>query len=335
MGVIHKYKLEKGLSSSVVNSIVSDMLQISEDVSPLMSNYQVYKQVVKSDYLQEVYLKKTNTSYIEPIPLTLITDVDGQDYPLKYSAIPLKSILFNTLQNQSLVDYLWNEQRNFNNRHPNIIINNQMDSISASRIAGKLKIELYEDDTQYSPGFFNKSQKYSCVYISLSDIPFHYRTKAEDIEIYMLINKKKLNMLNLKDVYFAVYNRLKSEMEDINNQGGISLINSNGQSFNIQVTFSTILGDNLAIYPLLGFRASFNNDSFYCRICGTRGHSSTENESIQSSSIRRRLIENNPTSNISELGVIKSFIFDGFQNINRWNISPPDLASFIFLYLNN
>lgn len=331
MEVIHKYKLEKGLSSSVVNSIVSDLLQINEDVSPLVANYPIYKQVANSDYLQETYLKKTNTSYIEPISLTTITDVDGQTYPLKYSAVPLKSILLNTLQNQSLVDYLWNEQRNLNNRHPSMIINSQMDSTSANRIAGKLKIELYEDDTQYSPGFFNKSQKYSCVYISLSDIPFHCRTKADDIEIYMLINKKKLNSLNLKNVYYAVYNRLKSEMEDINNQGGLLLINSTGQSFTVQVTISTILGDNLAIYPLLGFRASFNNDSFYCRNCGTRGHSSTENESIQTPSIRRRLITNNQTTNISELGVRKPFVFDGFQNIHRWNISPPDMASFIYL----
>ncbi|KAH9406433.1 hypothetical protein TYRP_013410 [Tyrophagus putrescentiae] len=256
MKIINKYKFGQGIAASVVNSFANDFLLLHQSIQPNNSSFKDYQKIALSEHLQEVYIEKTNPCYIEPLSLDKIQDIDGQMYDFKYSMTPLKSIISRALQNQSLVDHLYKEQHQNSSSFlstvslPNPLITN--------RVKGKLKLEVYIDDTQYSPSCMNKTQKFTCVYVSLADIPFHLRTKRNSIDIYMLINKTKFDDLNLKDTNYAVFHPMRSEIENINRSGGFRVSYSTDITFNIEVTLMSIVGDNLAIYPLLGFSGSFN-----------------------------------------------------------------------------
>lgn len=328
MNILHKYKFEQGVAFSLVNSIVSDFLQLHQTTHPNYSNFDDYKKIAASDHLQDIYFEKTNPSYIEPLSLDKIQDIDGQFYDLKYSATPLFPILKRALKNQSLIDFLWEEQ-NLNVRHSQLSISSSLDASFSSRLKGQIKLEVYSDETQYSPSFTNKTQKFTCVYVSLADIPFHLRTKKDEIDIYMLVNYKKLKKLKLKDTNFALFNRLRSEIEEIN-RNGIKLCTSTGSYFTLNVTISSILGDNLAIYPLLGFSSSFHPSSYLCRFCLTNGRSRDGDDSIQELSVRRQIITNSDKGN-QQLNRQSTFIFENFCKIDRWNVSPPDIVSLLFL----
>lgn len=329
MNIINKFRYEKGVAASTVIDIVTSMLELHHHTPPSMAKYNDYLQIAKSKHLQDAYLERTNKSYVAPLQLDSITDVDGRIYPIKFTVLPLKSILRNAFTNQSLVDYLsQQQQQQSSHQHPNPTIKGPLDSKIASRIRGLIKVEVYADDTQYSPGFFNSAQKYTCVYISISDIPFHYRARSDTIDIYMLINAKKLKQLNLKDQNGALFGILRQEIERINLKG-IKLRTSAGECFRMEVTVSTVLGDNLAIYPLLGFSGSFRNNSFVCRFCGARG-SSKEGDDTQELFIRRKLVDGTTVSDLQQFGVRPErgdFVFDRLQGINRWNIAPPDLVT--------
>ncbi len=318
MKIINKYKFGQGIAASVVNSFANDFLLLHQSIQPNSSSFKDYQKIALSEHLQEVYIEKTNPCYIEPLSLDKIQDIDGQMYDFKYSMTPLKSIISRALQNQSLVDHLYKEQHQNSSSFlstvslPNPLITN--------RVKGKLKLEVYIDDTQYSPSCMNKTQKFTCVYVSLADIPFHLRTKRNSIDIYMLINKTKFDDLNLKDTNYAVFHPMRSEIENINRSGGFRVSYSTDITFNIEVTLMSIVGDNLAIYPLLGFSGSFNPYSFTCRFCLARGRSREGSDSIQELCIQRPL--NSDDNNLINRSF---FVFDGFCEIDRWNIAPPDI----------
>ncbi|KAH9392165.1 hypothetical protein TYRP_005233, partial [Tyrophagus putrescentiae] len=322
--ILNKYKYEQGIASSIVNSIVTDLLHLSQANQPNPSSFNAYKKIVASNHLQEIYLEKTNANYIKPLSLTFTNLVEGQTLEAKYSVTPLLPILTRVLKNQSLVDHLWKESsQNWRNQN-NLTISTSLDASFALRLKGKLKLEIYADDTQYSPSFMNKNQKFTCVYISIADIPFHLRTKKEEIDIYMLVNKKSFDKLKFDDNNFELFSPLRTEIETINHNGGIRLCSSTGSYFNVYVTISSILGDNLAIYPLLGFSGSFNPSSYRCRFCLEVGRSREGND-IQVSSVRRPLITSLEESNENFDRPLSAFVFDGFDQINKFNISPPDI----------
>lgn len=323
MKTLNKYKYEHGIASSVVNSIVGDLLQLQQTNQPSYSNFKVYHQIVSSEFLQNEYFEKTNLYYIEPLSYDKIQDKDGQVYDLKYSVTPLKSIIRRALQNQSLIDHLWKEQ-NQTLSNQNLAIKTPLDGSFAKRIKGKFKLEVYIDDTHYSPSYMNKTQKFTCIYISFADIPFHLRTKRSSIDTYLLVNKSNMDNLNLKNVNFALFNPIRKEIEEINSNGGIQVFTSTGVPFKICVTISSLVGDNLAIYPLLGFSGSFNPFSYTCRFCLAKGRSIEGNDSIQELDVYRRLTNNSNEDN--NLHNRSFFVFDDFLEINRWNISPPDLV---------
>lgn len=319
-----KYKYEKGLASSIVNEMFNDFLLLNQTTPSSNENFDFYKKILASDYLQQEYFKKTNINFIEPVSLDSITDIDGQIYDFKFTIVPLKAILRNAIANKSLIDHLWKYQ-NQTRRHQNLKIGSPHDAAIGSRLRGKLQLEVYIDDTQYAPGFMNKTQKYTCIYISFADLPYHHRTKQDSIDVYMLLNKKKFDKLKLKDDFYAIFSLLRSEIEEINQQDGLQVFTSSGHCFQLHVTISSILGDNLAIYPLLGYSACFNNYSFVCRFCSAKGNSRSDSDDIQELFIRRRLISNsNETDHFST-----NFVFDGLDGINRWNVSPPDIVSYL------
>lgn len=330
MSIMNKFKYEKGVAASTVNDIVSSVLQLQHHNPPNITNFDDYQKIVNSNYLQDTFLERTNKSYTAPIQMDSITDVDGRVHAIKFTMMPLKSLLCQAFANTSLVDHLSQQQQQSSQRHPSPDIKCPLDSAIASRTRKLIKLEVYVDDTQYSPGFFNSSQKYTCVYLCLADIPFHHRTKADSIDIYLLINAKQLKQLNLKNRDGALFGILRQEIDTINQKGGIKLRDSTGKCFRMEITISTVLGDNLAIYPLLGFSASFRNTSFYCRFCGARGSSKDGGDDTQELFKYRKMVDGATVTNLELQGVRPErgdFAFNGLHGINRWNIAPPDLVS--------
>lgn len=325
MGIIFKYKYTQGVASLLINSIISDILTLQEKKPPNHSNLKAYKKVAASEHLQDIYFEKTNTHYVQPLSLDKL-QVNGECYNLKYSATPLLPMINRLLTNQSLVDHLWEEQNQPRvSRQVQLSFANLLDGSFARRILGKIKLEVYIDDTQYSPSYMNKTQKFTCVYLSLADIPFHLRTKRDEIDIYLLVNKVNLDKLGLSDTNFALFSRLRSEIESINEEGGVQLFTSSGTQFCAAVTISSIVGDNLAIYPLLGFSGCFNVNSYRCRFCLASGRSRDGDDSIQDLFRHRPIISNEPNAEHHSIR-LSPFIFNGFEDINRWNIAPPDIV---------
>lgn len=327
MAIIFKYKYTQGVASSLINSIIGDILTLQEIRPPNHSNLKAYKKVASSEYLQNVYFEKTNSHYVQPQSLDKL-QINDESYELKYCATPLLPMINRLLSNQSLVDHLWEEQNQPRaSRQVQLSLENPLDASFAQRIRGKLKLEVYVDDTQYSPSYMNKTQKFTCIYLSLADIPFHLRTKRDEIDIYLLVNKVNLDKLRLNDTNFALFSRLRSEIESINERGGIQLKTSNGTQFTATVTISSIVGDNLAIYPLLGFSGCFNTSSFRCRFCLASGRSHDGNDSIQEL-FRHRPLATSDSDAEQHFTRLSNFIFDGFEGINRWNIAPPDIVCY-------
>lgn len=328
MAVIFKYKYTQGVASSLIDSIINDILTLQEQQSPIHSNLKAYKRISTSEHFQNVYFEKTNPYYVHPQSLDKL-QFNEESYDLKFSATPLLPMINRLLANQSLVDHLWEEQnspRVF--RQNQLTLENPLDASFAGRLRGKLKLEVYVDDTHYSPNCMNKLQKYTCIYLSLADIPFYLRTKRDEIDIYLLVNKVNLDKLGLNDTNFALFSRLRSEIENINRRGGIQLCTSTGTRFSTKVTISSIVGDNLAVYPLLGFSACFNTFSYRCRFCLASGRSQDDNDNnIQNLFMHRPIITSEPEESQHSTRLFP-FVFHGLEGIDKWNIAPPDVVSF-------
>lgn len=335
MKIMNNYKVKKAVASSTVNSIVADVLQLFQTKSYDSQKYPLYQKIVLSDYLQNSHFERTYEDYLKPEICETITDIDGQNYHLKHTRISVISYVQKVLKNSSIVNHILGERRS---TQQSLVIESPMNCQIASRISGHLKLEIFLDDSQIAPsGIFNKTQKFLCVYITVADIPYQYRVKSEDISILLLVNRKKLQNLNLKDPFEALFFEVKKEILFLVNNG-IEVTNSKGEKQTIKVTISTILGDNLGIYQFLGFRCSFQNRSFVCRFCSAKGKSTNENETdIQNLFSRNQLLKNPTPDEHGQAGVKSPFTFDGIGGLNRWNVSPPDAVNLIFftLFISN
>lgn len=328
MKIMNKFKVKNGLPSGTVNSIVGDLLELYQSQTYQPNNHHIYQKVASSDYLQNSHFEKSYPDYIKPILCQTITDVDGQVYPLKYTRISVTSFCQKVLKNTSIVDQIISEQRNIN--HQSTVIESPLNSQFASRIRGKFKLEIYLDDSQFAPsGIFNKTQKYLCVYITAADIPYQFRVKNEDISILLLVNRKKLQNLGLKDQFSALFSEIKTEIIALNTNG-LKVFDSNGRQHIVKATISTILGDNLGIYQFLGFGCSFQTRSFICRNCAAKGKAKNDTETdIQDLFRHKPLITDPPEEEYSQIGVKTSFALNGIGGVTRWNVSPPDAVKLL------
>ncbi|KAH9388377.1 hypothetical protein TYRP_023559 [Tyrophagus putrescentiae] len=148
----------------------------------------------------------------------------------------------------------------------------------------------------------------------------------KDIEVLMIANRSKLKLLPDNGLP-VLLNKLKSELET----NRFFSVPFNGRQVIIEVCLSNINGDNLQINEILGFKQSFNNNSFVCRYCGVGGNERQSEDTIhQQDRIYDLLTEIPPNLSPAELkaqfGIMKTSIFENFNGINRFNICPPDLA---------
>ncbi len=142
----------------------------------------------------------------------------------------------------------------------------------------------------------------------------------------MIANRAKLKLLPENGLP-VLLNKLKSEFES----NRFVTVFYNGSPVTVEVVVSNINGDNLQINEILGFKQSFNNNAFVCRFCGITGNERQSSDTIHHPDrIYKLLFEIPPNLSPAELktqfGVMRPFVFDNFNDINRFNICPPDLA---------
>lgn len=267
MKEIDCFKFEKKLASKTVNQIFLSNVQLNRKYIQSIPNetFDIIENIIKSDYLQMEFRKIQYKTHIKPQMLK-ITNQTGQDCTFSYvSPLDLCNLL---LQNQYLVSHLVEEASSVSNE--NTTFSSIMDSANGARLKGKLKIEFYIDDSLLSPTGHNQSQKCIFIYASFPDIPFKFRSKSNQIEMILMINRHELKKLNLADTTFSLFKQLRRDMRHLI-ENGINVQTSNGIK-NIPVTISSICGDNLGIFEILGFRRSFLNTAFVCRFCGATGY---------------------------------------------------------------
>ncbi len=325
-----KFKFDLCLPYSHANEVASSMLSLFKTYlsSPHITqeSLNLCTKVAKSDHLQSVYKDQALSYHIEPEMIPLVNS-EGTKVG-SYSYVSLKKLISKYLSNQSLLQHLVNES-NLSFRQLPAQFSSILDGdANKTRLKGKLKIEIYLDDCQLAPSgmFASSRQKHLMVYMTFADLPFNFRTSMKDIEVLMIANRSKLKLLPDNGIP-VLLNKLKSELE-VNRFFSVPF---NGRQVIIEVALSNINGDNLQINEILGFKQSFNNNSFVCRYCGVGGNERQSEDTIhQQDRIYDLLTEIPPNLSPAELkaqfGIMKTSIFDNFNGINQFNICPPDLA---------
>lgn len=329
MQFINKYKFFKKIVYSTVHEMAVDALDAGAflDSSLDDKDFADFYSVARSDYLQEIYNERHLKNFIifpKQIPIS------NNNTTLKYTYAPIRMICEKYLKNNSILQkIIFEQQRRTTTTHPNDKYSSLLDgSVSSKRnIQGALKMELYFDDVELTPANGKgKSRKFLQVYASCVDIPYQKRMHQHEIELLMMIDRKKVHSLNLDDPLSILLAPLTLDLQSLLSEG--IEVETNGQQYKIPVVITSILGDNLAIYELLGKTCSFNANSFVCRFCHAQGNSNRNaTENIQNLSIGMNLLSGNENDDILSLGQHPrhTFPFTDLTGVHQWNIAPPDL----------
>lgn len=327
MKFINKYKYEKKIIYSTVNEMATDALDFGAFRNHSLSeeDFEDFYAVAKSDYLQDIYNERhLNENVILPQQLEL----SNNGTTMKYTYVSFKQVCEKYIKNQHILKKIISEQSTLVNQS-NTEFKSILDGeLSVERnFSGKLKFELYLDDVELMPGNGKgKSRKYLQVYTSCVDVPFHQRMHQNQIELLMMIDRKKVQSLNIDDPLPALFAPLIQDLAQLMTDG--LQVEFNGKRFTIEVVITSILGDNLGIYELLGRSCCFNSNSFICRYCHAYGNSNRDAvENIQNTSIGMNLVTGQEDENFLSLGqhTVRTFPFAGLPGINQWNIAAPDI----------
>lgn len=326
MQFINKYKYDKKIISATVNEMATDALKAGAfQLSTHSDDLSNFYQVAQSDYLQDIYNeRKFNKFIISPKQLEIINDGNT----LKYTYVPFRQICEKYIQSNAILSKIIAEQSTTFSRETDLFSSISDGSVSKERcFNGKLKFEIYVDDVELTPGNGKgKSRKFLQVYASCVDIPFCKRMHQQEIELVMMIDRKKLQRLNLADPLNAVLAPLKEDLSNLS-QEGIQL-NVDGKNITVSVVLTSLLGDNLGVYELLGRTCSFNSNSFICRFCHAHGNTNRNSiENIQNLKIGMNLLTGKEDQSILSLGQhpFHTFPFASITGVHQWNIAPADI----------
>lgn len=319
------FKFEKKLASKVVNEMQLRNIQLNRqyisNISP--DQFTLIEKVVQSDHLQMEFRRVSYDNYIKPKD----RELRNQNGVCKYSYISPIDLCKKVLANPFLVDHLLAEAADDSIGIRKESYSSIMDGTVGIRLKGKLKLELYIDDTLLSPGNLNQNQKHIFVYSSFADIPFKHRAQSNQIDMLIMVNRKDLYRLKFANPLFHLFEELRKDLLQLHTTG-IQIETQSGLKRTIKVAISTICGDHLSINEILGFRMSFGPDSFACRFCSATGRikkGDINNTTIQNLGRESNLIEEPTADELSRLEYKqRRFVFEGLPDISRWNSCPCD-----------
>lgn len=326
MKFINKYKYEKKIIYSTVNEMAVDALDNGAFHHHSLSEEDIedFYAVARSDYLQDIYNERHLKDHVI-LPQQL--ELSNNGTTMKYTYVSFKQICEKYIKNKFILQKIISEQGTLiqqKDTYESILDGELSDE---RNFHGKLKFELYVDDVELMPGNGKgKSRKYLQVYASCVDVPFHRRMHQNQIELLMMIDRKKVELLDIDDPLPALFAPLTEDLAQLMNDG--LQLEFNGQRFTVKVVITSILGDNLGIYELLGKSCCFNSNSFICRYCHAFGNSKRNAvENTQNISIGMNLVTGQEDENFLSLGqhAVRTFPFEGLPGINKWNVAAPDI----------
>lgn len=318
---IDYFKFIKRQPSKLVNEMTLENLKLNQNyISSISeSEFELFKKIIKSDYLQMEYRKATYKNYIPPRQLEL----ESEHGSCHYSYVSPIELCQQALNNKFLIEHLLKEKEG-----PLIAtetFKSIMDGSVAQRLKGKLKVEIFVDDALISSSNRNQSQKHLFVYLTFPDIPFKERTHSNNIDMILMINRKKLDDLKLTDSMTVLFKQLRKDLRKLI-CNGIQVKTSTNVETTIYVTLSTVCGDSLGCYELLGFRMSFAPNAFICRYCSATGNTRNNNQlSIQDLSRQGLLIEEPTNEQMERLQTRRQFSLKNLPEITQFNLCPADL----------
>jgi hypothetical protein len=324
---INRIKFSSGLPEKTVNKLAVCLIdQFAEviDQNKLSSEkLQLYHKILSSNYLQASYIERSCDYYVKPV-IKKVTNEQGQSVDV--SVVSLTSLCRKYLTNISLCKRLIREKETSNRgQHQSLEYDSILSGSSSARLRGKLKLELFIDDTNLSSSTYTGTrQKFLKVYASFADLPIQNRAHSDDIEMVLLVNRSKLKQRNIS--LDMILKDVRDELLMLSVDG--IQVQVEGKDVKFQVTLSAVCGDNLGINELLGFKCCFTNAAFVCRYCGALGRdrSGEDAPSIQNLGWQHDLITGLASNELAKYGIIRPFIFDGLPDIDRWSIAPPDNA---------
>lgn len=319
---IDYFKFEKKLASKVVNEMQLRNIQLNRQYITTITptQFSLIEKVVASDHLQMEYRRVSYDNYIKP-KIYELTNANGT---CKYSYVSPIDLCKKVLSNQFLVNHLLSEASDASIGIRKESYSSIMDGTVGYRLKGKLKLELYVDDTLLSPGNLNQNQKHLFLYSSFADLPFKSRAQSNHIDMLIMVNRKHLDKLKFANPLYELFEQLRGDLMNLHTSG-IKVQTQHGPVI-IQVAISSICGDHLSINELLGFRKSFGPDAYVCRFCSATGRiKDGNNVNIQNLNREVHLIEEATAEELSRLEYKKRrFAMEGLPELSRWNSCPCD-----------
>lgn len=350
-----EFESKRILSLDEVRQISEKFLRVSQDtmenfatdnLPKFNSKLPLYQRIIKSDHLMNSLRLNQLKTYI---PATNYLLEDDQGNKCRVSITNLKAIAEKYLRNPHLVDYLIAESKN-THLGPSSSYSSILDGSVGPRLRGKLQFEVYTDETGLAPSgpLQKKHNKYVKVFLTVPNLPFQKRCRSEDMEEVLSANRKELDSLVMpaEEKLPLLFAKLKEQLQELM-ATGVEVLHRD-KKVKIEVTLSTICGDNAAVYEALGCKRCFNNNAFVCRFCGAKGivkppkcgsckrencqECANEQYDIQDLTVDHPLLTSEivQAQNLSlkEIGVWRPSIFGNLPGINHWNCAPPGKIDF-------
>ncbi|XP_075591552.1 uncharacterized protein LOC124497686 [Dermatophagoides farinae] len=197
------------------------------------------KRFSRSLHLQNVCLKRSD-NFIKPIKY----EKDG----IKFYYMPLKKII-KSLVDEDIIQNTLNERSE-----------NTSTYIKENNLVGKIRLILYADDIGVvNPIGFAKGRHKMLLFHLDIDNPTKWKTKADSIPSVLMVERSSsLKATGLKIILEPMFEDLKHLA-----QNGIYFRNHNTT---LLVQLAYVIGDNLSVAELLGFKRTFGK-YLTCRYC--------------------------------------------------------------------
>ncbi|KAH9528820.1 hypothetical protein DERF_002736 [Dermatophagoides farinae] len=328
----NELRLFHGFSKNIIKCRVNgtricDIAQITEATCGCHPDSQklnrVMIQFAKSMFLQRKYVRR-DPRFIKPREISLLSKCKYNLMPCftylifnfvfhltagkthKYYYIPAEKVLVNFVVDDEIINNIQDER-----------VDTVSQYVQTNRMVNCLRLTIYGDDFGFvNPiGVARGNQKLFGMYFDV-DNSTHYRTKSHELPLLMIANRKAIKETSMNELLMPLIEDLK-KLE----KHGLR-IPSRGIILKVRLAF--VVGDNLGVAELLGFKQCFNQ-YFICRFCGA-----TDNEIKNESLISEKELNIKKSISLSEalarreFGLSRISKFSELRNINIFALAPPD-----------
>ncbi|KAH7643628.1 hypothetical protein HUG17_5990 [Dermatophagoides farinae] len=302
---LNRLRINHNISSKAVKEINSIYMDLIENPPKESAFIEGVTRFSNSKFLMDKFITRKE-NYTKSIQY-----VKGD---ISFSYVSIKDII-PILINEDILSSIMSEDQNNVSRYVNSL-----------NLQKTIRIILYADDFgMVNPiGFARGRHKIFSVYMDI-DCPMKLRQKSRDIPCVVLAERKQ----GLKSEKLSVV--LKPLVDELKflSEYGIFLEEFN---INVPVKLAFIIGDNLAVAELLGFRQTFGKN-FICRYCNSTYAQIKDKDQIEGQ-LNYMLPENVVHEELAKIKGNKNYKSQygiKFESpflsvpINIFQISPPDI----------